>query len=214
MLASTSILVFGFVLGMRHALDPDHVVAVTTIVSRRRTVLSAGAIGAQWGVGHTLTILFVGGAIVLFRITVPPRLGLGLEMGVAVMLVVLGVMNLSRAANRVADSGARPMVVGFVHGLAGSAAVALLVLTATVADAPLLALAYLLQFGLGTIAGMFLVTVAIALPSVLAVHRFAGAQRWLRVASGAASIAFGLFLAHQIGFEDGLFTATPEWSPK
>lgn len=211
MLSSFGVLLFGFFLGMQHATDPDHVVAVTTIVSRQRSILSAGGIGAMWGVGHTLTILLVGGAIVLFSIAIPPRLGLTLEMGVAVMLIVLGVLNISRTAEHAATSRSRPLVVGFVHGLAGSAAVALLVLA--VIASPLTKLAYLLLFGVGTIAGMFLVTLAIALPSVIAVHRFASAQRWLRIASGAASIAFGIFLAHQIGIQDGLFSATPIWNP-
>lgn len=212
MLSSLSVLLFGFFLGMQHATDPDHVIAVSTIVSRQRSLLSAGRIGALWGVGHTLTILLVGGAIILFRLAIPPRVGLALEMGVAIMLIVLGVLNISRTVQHVAASRARPLVVGFIHGLAGSAAVALLVLTQI--DRPATGLLYLLLFGVGTIAGMFLVTLAIGLPSVFAVHRFASAQRYLRVAAGAASIAFGIFLAHQIGFEDGLFTATPEWSPK
>src|SRR6478672_3892437 len=80
-------------LGMRHATDPDHVVAVTTIVSRERSAWTAGAIGALWGVGHTLTIL-VGGAIILLKLAFTARLGLSLEFAVACMLVVLGAMNL------------------------------------------------------------------------------------------------------------------------
>ena len=212
MISSLSVLLFGFVLGMQHATDPDHVVAVTTIVSRQRSLLSAGGIGAMWGIGHTLTILLVGGAIILFRLAIPPRLGLALELGVAFMLIALGILNISRTSEQVAESRARPLVVGFVHGLAGSAAVALLVLT--VIETPLMGLAYLLLFGVGTIGGMFLVTLAIGLPSVLAVRRFASAQRWLRVAAGAASIVFGVFLAHQITVEDGLFSATPSWSPR
>ena len=215
MLSSLSVLLFGFVLGMQHATDPDHVVAVSTIVSRQRSLLSAGGIGAMWGVGHTLTILLVGGAIILFRLAIPPRLGLGLELGVAFMLILLGILNISRTSEQVAESRARPLVVGFVHGLAGSAAVALLVLTVPrVIETPLMGLAYLLLFGAGTIGGMFLVTLAIGLPSVLAVRRFASAQRYLRMAAGAASILFGVFLAHQITVEDGLFSANPSWSPK
>lgn len=212
MISSLSVLLFGFVLGMQHATDPDHVVAVSTIVSRQRSLLSAGGIGAMWGIGHTLTILLVGGAIIVFRLAIPPRLGLALELGVAFMLVVLGILNISRTSEHVAESRARPLVVGFVHGLAGSAAVALLVLT--VIDTPLMGLAYLLLFGVGTIGGMFLVTMAIGLPSVLAARRFSSAQRWLRVAAGAASIVFGVILAHQITVEDGLFTANPVWTPK
>src|SRR5215475_7581178 len=91
------ILGVGFFLGMRHATDPDHVVAVSTIVSRERSIPRAGWIGVLWGVGHTLTILVVGAAIILFGVVIPPRLGLTLEFSVAMMLVLLGVLNLTGA---------------------------------------------------------------------------------------------------------------------
>src|SRR5258705_5291512 len=84
----------GFFLGMRHATDPDHVVAVTTFVSRERRVGRGGGIGMLWGLGHTVTILLVGGAILLFDVVIPPRLGLTMEFSVAVMLVLLGVLSL------------------------------------------------------------------------------------------------------------------------
>src|SRR6202162_1318365 len=86
-----SFLLLGFFLGMRHATDADHVVAVTTIISRERTVRNAALIGIVWGIGHTLTLLLVGGAIVLFGLVVPPRLGLSLEFSVGIMLIALGV---------------------------------------------------------------------------------------------------------------------------
>src|SRR5215212_2396670 len=94
MLSSASILLLGFVLGMRHATDADHVVAVTTIASDRASLWSASAVGALWGIGHTITILLVGGAIVVFRLAIPARLGLAMEFAVAVMLIVLGAINL------------------------------------------------------------------------------------------------------------------------
>ena len=106
----------------------------------------------------------------------------------------------------------RPLVVGLVHGLAGSAAVALLVL-ATIRS-PLWAIAYLLLFGAGTIVGMMLITAVIALPFAYAAARFATVHRYLGVASGLLSLAIGLFLAYEIGLVDGLFTATPQWTPK
>src|SRR5579872_2398307 len=89
-----SFLLLGFFLGMRHATDADHVVAVSTIVSRERTVRNAALIGIFWGIGHTLTLLLVGGAIVLFGLVIPPRLGLSLELSVALMLILLGLLNL------------------------------------------------------------------------------------------------------------------------
>jgi hypothetical protein len=214
--ALLTILALGFLLGMRHATDPDHVVAVTTIVSQQRSLARAARTGVLWGVGHTATIFLVGGAIIVLKVQlsgIPARLGLSLEFAVAVMLVVLGLLTLAGGERRVADSTARPITVGFVHGLAGSAAVATLPQVALIPD-PLWAVGYLAVFGVGTIAGMLLVTVSIAAPSLLATHRFAGMNRTLRIASGVASIAFGLFLAHRIGFVEGLFTAAPIWTPQ
>ncbi len=246
MISLLSILSLGFFLGMRHATDPDHVVAVTTIVSREQTLRAAAPIGAIWGLGHTLTILVVGGAIILFGIVIPPRLGLSMELSVALMLILLGGLNLSvlrRQARDTAHGGAgdhvhagdsghhaalatidrrlgrfgayrlvRPLVVGVVHGLAGSAAVALLVL-GTIRD-PGWAVGYLVVFGAGTVAGMLLITTAMALPFAYAARRFARLHRGLGLASGALSLAFGLFLVYEIGFVHGLFTSHPQWTPE
>jgi high-affinity nickel-transport protein len=213
--ALLGVLGLGFLLGMRHATDPDHVVAVTTIVAQQRSLMRAARTGVLWGIGHTATILLVGGAIILLKVQldgIPPRVGLSLEFAVAVMLVVLGLLTLAGGERRVADSTARPLTVGFVHGLAGSAAVATLPQVALIPD-PRWAAGYLAVFGVGTIAGMLLITVSIAAPSLFATRQFAGMNRTLRIASGVASIGFGLLLAHQIGFVDGLFTTTPTWTP-
>jgi high-affinity nickel permease len=210
MLSSLSILLIGFVLGMRHATDPDHVVAVTTIVSDQPSLLRASAVGALWGIGHSITILLVGGVIVVFRVAIPPRLGLAMEFAVAVMLIVLGAVNLSGRHFASAHSSARPLVVGFVHGLAGSAFVALLVVAAV--PQMLLGILYLALFGVGTVAGMGLITMAIAMPSALTARRFIHMQRYLRLASGVASVAFGLLLVRN-GIVDGLFSDAPRWSP-
>ena len=265
MTALFAIVALGFFLGMRHATDPDHVVAVTTIVSRERTMLHATMIGALWGLGHTLTILAVGSAIIVFKLTVPPRLGLSMELSVGLMLVLLGVLNLSGLLRRAIEwitirrlgAGAhshllfgrwmvhthdedgepvlldslsilgwtpewwkqlgffhilRPLIIGVVHGLAGSAAVALLVLTTI--SKPSWAIGYLLIFGLGTVAGMMLITAAIALPFAYSVRHFVRLNRGLAVASGFASVLFGLFLCYQTGFVGGLFTGHLRWTPR
>jgi high-affinity nickel-transport protein len=203
----------GFVLGVRHATDADHVVAVTTIVSDRSSLWSASVVGALWGIGHTATILLVGGAIVVFRLTIPPRLGLAMEFAVALMLIALGAMNLSGRRGRATGTTARPVIVGFVHGLAGSAFIALLVVAAVPEGGAWLGLGYLALFGLGTIAGMALITLTIAIPSTLAARRFGLMQGALRLASGVASVAFGLFLAGQ-GISAGLFSTLPQWTPR
>lgn len=269
------ILGIGFFLGMRHATDPDHVVAVSTIVSRERSIPRAGWIGILWGVGHTLTILIVGAAIILFGVVIPPRLGLTLEFSVALMLILLGILNLTGAIDWLshrfspahpqhqgthshlhshgdyahvhthwhgAATGSidtnehhgtevepphwlrapllrlgifhslRPLLIGIVHGLAGSAAVALLVL-GTIRDARW-AVFYLLVFGVGTIVGMMLMTLALAAPFTFAGNRFAWLNKGLVTATGLVSLVFGLFVAYRIGVVDGLFTAHPSWTPQ
>jgi high-affinity nickel-transport protein len=212
MLSALGLALFGFLLGVRHAVDPDHVVAVTAIATGHRAIGRATLVGALWGVGHTVTILLVGGVIILFRITIPPRLGLAFEFAVGLVLIVLGFANLlSRDTQAPRQSTARPLIVGMVHGLAGSAAVALLVLAA-VRD-PRWAVAYLLLFGLGTIVGMVAVTSAIAVPASLASGRVPAMRRYLVLVSGAASVAFGVMLAVEL-VRSGLFSASPVWTPR
>jgi hypothetical protein len=201
------------VLGMRHATDSDHVVAVTAIASRERSVMKAAWLGALWGFGHTLTLLLAGGAIILFKVTFTPRLGLSMEFAVAVMLVVLGLLNLFEVRPRSTSlNSARPFLVGVVHGLAGSAA-AVLIIVPLIPD-PRWAVVYLLVFGFGTVVGMTLITLSIAAPSLLLAARMAGMQRSLRLASGAVSVVFGLYLAHKVGFAGGLFTSKPSWQSR
>ncbi len=247
-LSLVAILSLGFFLGMRHATDADHVVAVSTIVTRERRISSAAFIGALWGAGHTLTILAVGAAIILFTLVIPPRLGLTMEFSVGLMLILLGVLNLRSFRKHVSALGlnshthhteptaapdhthsaissldrswgrwslyqwCRPLIVGLVHGLAGSAAVALLVLT-TLHNTHW-AVAYLLVFGLGTIAGMMVITIALASALKYSSERSAWLNRYLGNIAGVISLAFGLFIVYQMGFVHGLFTHHPTWIPE
>lgn len=245
MFSFLGIVSLGFFLGMRHATDPDHVVAVCTIVSKERRSARAALIGVLWGLGHTLTIFVVGAFIILFKVTIPARLGLSMELCVGLMLMLLGILNLtgtirwlqerfgpevtasgsSAASNcrerppnlstSMRDLGAynilRPLLVGIVHGLAGSTAIALLVMS-TIHD-PWWAIAYLFLFGVGTIAGMMLITLAICLPFTLTARRFSGWNRSMGIASGLVSLCFGLFLFYRIGFMNGLFTSHATWTP-
>jgi ABC-type nickel/cobalt efflux system permease component RcnA len=268
MISGFAILAIGFFLGMRHATDPDHVIAVSTIVSRERSLSKAALIGALWGLGHTITIVLVGAAIILFNLVIPPRVGLTMEFAVGLMLILLGVLNLSgiskwlsekfspahphvtgehahlhehdhhvhyhwhshaTASEHHADElpppnwlskpfqhlglfhSLRPLFVGIVHGLAGSAAVALLVLS-TIHD-PRWGIFYLSIFGVGTIAGMMLITSALALPFSYAGTRFGWLNRGLITGSGLLSLGFGLFITYHIGFVEGLFTSHPNWTP-
>jgi nickel/cobalt exporter len=241
----------GLILGMRHSTDADHVVAISTIVSKQRSIRNAAFIGSVWGIGHTLTIFIVGSLIILFGVEIPPRLGLSMEFSVAVMLILLGLLNLSgvmqkttarftpaiaapenipapdrkeastKAVERLLESSIgrfgiyqclRPLAIGLVHGLAGSAAVALLVLSTI--HSPVWATAYLLIFGAGTMIGMMCMTAAIAIPLTFAGDRFAKLSSYLGTASGMASLCFGSFLVYQLGFLGGLFTAHPQWTPR
>lgn len=211
-----AILGLGLLLGLRHAADADHVVAVTAIAARTRRVLPAMWLGIVWGAGHTLTLFAVGACIIVFNWVVPPRIGLALEFCVALALIVVGLLNLGvrRASSGLEGAPARPpagraFVVGLVHGLAGSAAVALLVL-ATVRE-PLWACGYLLVFALGTLLGMTLITTGFALPVATAARRWGGAARLVNVVTGVLSVGFGLWMAYQIGWGGGLFLATPTW---
>ena len=253
---------FGFLLGMRHATDADHVIAVTTILNRSDRFLHGTVIGAIWGLGHTITVLVVGVAIIAFGVVIPPAVGLGMEFAVALMLILLGVLSLSGGMRRLVerftppapmhghphehlhahDDGAdahahghahlhghgtnpglvatfgwfqlgRPLVVGLVHGLAGSAAVAFLVLTDLAVRDTGLAIAYLLIFCAGVAAGMAILTTIIGLPFLVSRAKSEMINRWLTIASGVLSLAFGIYLAYQIGFVDGLFTGEFNWEP-
>lgn len=219
-----ALLSLGFLLGMRHATDSDHVVAVTTLVSRERRVRGAALLGALWGLGHTATLMAVGLPVVLFGLVIPERWGLSLEFSVALMLMLLGAWNLAEFlrhlhvkrthAHTLAQESDAPLLgkralrsvaVGVVHGLAGSAAVALLVLTQV--NSVAWAAFYLALFGAGTMAGMAAVTAALAVPMSLVAarsRRFIAHFGWI---SGLLSLGFGLFLVYRIGFVDGLFVA-------
>ena len=221
--SSLGALALGFVFGLQHATDADHVVAVASIVSRTNRFASGALVGAFWGLGHTLTIAAAGTAIVLFNVTVTPRAGLSMELAVALMLMALGLARILRLmrgreerVSREPDASgfwvvlqtlgpaqaARSTFTGLVHGLAGSAAVALLVLSTV--RSPYAAVGYLLVFGLGTIAGMVAITALLSVPfaaRVPAVFRF---RRALALGTGLLSLGFGLYLAVHVGFVDGL----------
>lgn len=199
-------------LGLRHATDPDHLVAIAAIVSREGPGGRATRIGLLWGLGHTVTILVVGGAIVALELQFAPRLGLSLEFAVAIMLIVLGVLNL-RAASPVAHPvpAAQPFLVGVVHGLAGSGAATLLIIP--LFPDPRWAALYLPVFGLGTIVGMVIATAAIAAPAARAARRLPQLERTIRVVAGVVSLAFGVWLAWRVGIADGLFAGHARWDP-
>jgi len=232
-----SILGFGFVLGLKHALDSDHLIAVSTIVSERKGFWSSSIVGALWGLGHTASLLIVGLAVIAFNFQIPGKIAQAMEFGVALMLIVLGANVLwkirrsasfhmhvhehnhhrhvhphlhEHAAVKTEEAvhhhatrvGKKPFFVGMVHGMAGSAALMLVVL-ATISSRAL-ALLYIAIFGIGSVGGMILMSALIGLPfSFTAKHD--GVNSIVRVAAGVLSLCFGLFYAYQIGIIDRLF---------
>lgn len=235
------VLGFGFLLGLKHATEADHLVAVTTIVSEQRSVRRSAAVGALWGLGHTASLFAAGVLLIMLRVRVPERLAAALELAVALMIVFLGTRILylllrgrrevhvhahthgGRAhthlhfhdhsdAHDAADEaqahspsharhrgvwGWRPVFVGMVHGLAGSAALTLFVLTEVMSGggSRLLGFAYLLIFGVGSVGGMLLMSALISLPFVFTAARFRRVDAPVRLVTGLLSVAFGLYYA-------------------
>ena len=218
---------FGFVLGLRHALDVDHLAAVSTIVSERRSVWTASLVGAAWGVGHTAAILAAAMVVIGLHAEIPPVVATALELGVAVMLIVLGgrlLLTLHHGGRlhlhshahggrthlhphvhspgdlgshrHVLRAGRRPLLVGLVHGLAGSAAL-MLAVVATIPSTSL-ALAYVAVFGVGSVAGMVAMSTLLGVPLAVASGRFAHAEAALRGGAAVASIVVGVTLAWHV----------------
>ena len=233
-------LVLGIALGFRHALDPDHVVAVSTIVSKYRNPMRSFWVGISWGLGHTTTLLLIGIVIIALRLTIPDRLALFLEFSVGIMLVGLGLQviynfrkkgvhqhlhNHEEAAHHhfhshVQDLGHAPKhhrvlgvgkpflrkksyLVGAVHGVAGSAALTLLVLTSI--ESALTGMVYILLFGLGSVLSMGVMTIFISFPFVFSANRLPSLNKSIQLGVGMLSVLFGGFLMYEIGFVDGLF---------
>jgi ABC-type nickel/cobalt efflux system permease component RcnA len=227
----------GFVLGLRHATEADHLAAVSAIVSERRSIGQSAVVGALWGIGHTSSLLFAGAFVIVLGVAIPERIATILELVVALMIVFLGsrvlyvILRTHRSMHVHAHAhggrehihihfhdedhkhsvetthadahsgffGWRPVLVGIVHGLAGSAALTLLVLSEIVRNGtPALGFAYLLVFGAGSIGGMLLMSCLIALPFSLGTRFFQRALLPLRVLAGVASTGFGFFYAWSI----------------
>lgn len=231
----------GLVFGLKHATEIDHVVAVSTVVSEHRNVWRSALVGALWGAGHTLSLVVVGVIVLVFRVTIPQTVASWLEFGVALMIIGLGVLTVTRVLRRRSDVhvhrhshdgeshvhihfhenatnhetatsshsspavhshaisklGLKPLVVGAMHGLAGSAAVSLLALTQVPSVS--LGLVYLGVFGFGSTAGMVLMSGLIGVPFALNGRRLSGVSNGLQTAAGALSIAFGLWYAFHVG---------------
>jgi hypothetical protein len=205
-----SMLFFGLVVGLRHAFEADHVAAVSAIASQRKSWLGSSLVGGLWGLGHALALFAAGAAVLLLQLRIPTSAELTLELCVGLMLVGLGANAVFKLVHGDHDHahardhhdlapGKGPLLIGIVHGLAGSGALMLLVL-ATI-PSPLLGLAYIAVFGLGALGGMMALSALIALPALLAARRFERAQTGLRLVAASLSMGVGLFLVYEIGVE-------------
>lgn len=228
-MASSSIFLVGFLLGLKHSLDSDHLIAVSTIAVERRSIRRSIAVGAWWGMGHTVTLILAGLLVLALRIRIPDQVDLSLELVVGLVLVGLGVnllwklrrerlhahvhthagrghvhfhrhvMDPRHQHPHGAAIGWRPMLTGVAHGLAGSAALTLLVLGA-VSD-PWLGLLYIGIFGLGSTGGMALVSLVLGTVFAAAADRLPLFDRSLRASLGALSMAFGLWMVVDLGWK-------------
>ena len=209
-----TLLGIGFLLGVRHALDVDHVAAVSTVLAERPSVRASGVVGFWWGVGHTLTLLIVGLFVLTLGIRIPESFAVAAECGVGILLILLGgslAVNLYREqwhvhshhhagerhlhlhSHRIQEDhghrhwGARslrPLFIGMAHGLAGSAALMLLILSTTRGIAQ--GLLYIAVFGIGSILGMMAIGLTISLPVVCSLTI---SRRTFFAVQGIASVA-------------------------
>lgn len=201
MTASLTGILLGLLVGVRHAFEPDHLTAVSTLVTHARDGKRGALLGAIWGLGHTASLVIVGLVLMILGATLPAQIAAAFECGVAAMLVLLGIRAIVHRNDEhepdavthlhVGDRVVmwRPLFVGLIHGLAGSGA-----LTAFVfAEQPTFAarVAYIALFGFGSVAGMALAS-GVAGVSLQAVARTAQIRRGLALATGAVSIVVGV----------------------
>ena len=235
-LSALTVLIIGFTLGLKHATEVDHVVAISTIVSQHKNVFRSAIVGALWGAGHTASLLVVGTIVLLLRVAIPERVSGWLEFGVALMIIGLGIIALWRALSKgtqfhvhehshdglthkhihfhenekkhepasaprhshaVSRLGIKPLLIGTMHGLAGSGALTLLVLTQI--RSSWVGLLYLAIFGIGSIAGMMLMSGLLGLPFALTSKNLTQLHRQLQTVAAALSICFGIWYAYQTG---------------
>jgi ABC-type nickel/cobalt efflux system permease component RcnA len=230
-LSTFALLGLGLLFGLKHATEVDHVVAVSTIVSRHRNVWRSAMVGALWGAGHTAALLVTGVFVLSLRVAIPERVSNWLEFCVALMIIGLGATALWRAlrnrgdvhvhehshdgvshahihfhdqqtrhqaqrthTHAVSRVGVKPILIGAVHGLAGSGALTLLILTQI--ESSWQGLLYLAVFGVGSIAGMLLMSGLIGLPFALTSRKLTTVHHRLQTAAAVVSIAFGFWYAY------------------
>ncbi len=227
-----SVLTLGFILGIKHAIEPDHVIAVSTIASQTKKLWRSTLAGVFWGIGHTITLLVMGMIVIGMKGEIPEVWSMSLEFLVGIMLVYLGLSSVlayrrkkvhvhQHAHGEIIHSHFhthescgvhehehrdvslfRSVLIGFVHGLAGSAAMVLL--TMSTVNSVWESCLYILVFGAGTIVGMLFFTTIIGIPFVVSANKFS-LNRALTQATGWISTAFGIYYMYNLGITEGLF---------
>jgi sulfite exporter TauE/SafE len=222
-----AVLMVGFVLGIKHAVEPDHVIAVSTIAAKSKSLWRSSLAGVFWGVGHTATLFIVGLVLILMKNEIPEKWALSLEFTVGIMLVYLGISSVFKSnAKKIhfhdhehdgyvhnhfhethrhehkETSYVKSMIIGMVHGLAGSAAMVLL--TMTTVSTVWQAIVYILVFGVGTVIGMLLFTTIIGLPFVFSANNVRVNDVLIRM-TGLVSTVFGFYYMYNLGITEGLF---------
>ncbi len=215
----------GFLLGLRHALEPDHMIAVSTIASRSGSLFKAAMAGIFWGIGHTLTLLIVGLLLIGVRVAIPPIVEQWLEAGVGIMLIVLGWMSVrsiwrekvhvhahehdgerhihfhSHKSQRdhehrhVINPQRTSFLIGMIHGFAGSGALAMMTMASI--ETTMQAIIYILLFGIGTILGMLMFTLLLGLPFILFANSSEKTVQVLSIATGFLSIIYGAYYVYE-----------------
>jgi sulfite exporter TauE/SafE len=232
---AAAVLSFGFLIGLKHATEADHLAAVSTIVAERRSVWSSALIGGFWGLGHTISLLAAGVFVLLLDFQISETVEGRLELGVGIMLTLLGLNVLRKlvrgatlhfhshehgghvhahphlhelshqddpATHHNLKLNARAVLIGMVHGLAGSGALMLLVIPAI--ESKTLAMVYVAIFGSGSIGGMMLMSFLVGLPFHLTAAKFNNFNRILQGTAGCVSVILGLWIVYEKGFSTGL----------
>jgi hypothetical protein len=193
-------IVLGFLIGLRHAFEPDHLTAVSTLVGEARGARHAALIGVLWGIGHTTSLVVVGVLLVLAGAALPAGAELAFELGVALMLLGLGVRAIAiairgdmRHVHTRMKAGRqrrwRPVMIGLVHGLAGSGALTALVFAQLSGSGA--RVVYIVLFGAGSIAGMAIAS-GVAGATLQIIARSDEVRRRVEITAGTVSIAIGL----------------------
>jgi sulfite exporter TauE/SafE len=209
-----SILSIGFMLGIKHALEPDHIIGVSTIASQSKKLSKAALAGVFWGVGHTVTLLIVGIGLIFLKSDIPEKYAMSLEFLVGIMLVYFGLSSIYSNKEKIHSdthwqsqanvkfSYGKSLFMGFIHGLAGSAA--LVLLTMSTVDNLLEGGLYILVFGAGTVVSMLFFSTIIGIPFIMSANKETF-NKPLILLTGIISTIFGLYYMYNLGVTEGLF---------